>query len=309
MEIANETKKILIIGANGLLGTHILELKNKKDIINQKITFIAADLENTHIEKNIPFYKIDITNREETIKNIIKISPNVIILTAAITDVDQNEINKELATNVNTNGPKNVVEACKRTGAKLVFISTDFVFDGISKAGNYNEKNTPNPQSHYGKTKYDAELAIINSKIDYLICRTAVLYGWNEWKENFITWVLNKLRRKEKISIVSTQINNATLVENLAEIILKLIEKNAKGIYHTAGDGALSRYEIALKCAEIFDYDTNLITSIEEFKQKAIRPKNAGLNINKLKNLIGNDLKIYNLDDGLIYMKNHRDMI
>jgi dTDP-4-dehydrorhamnose reductase len=95
-------------------------------------------------------------------------------------------------------------------------------------------------------------------------------------------------------------------VKNLAEILIKLIEKDAKGIYHTVGDCALNRYEMALKCAEVFNLKKELISPIESIEQKAIRPKNAGLNISKLKRLIGSDLKIYNLDDGLNYMKNHR---
>jgi len=95
-------------------------------------------------------------------------------------------------------------------------------------------------------------------------------------------------------------------VKNLAEILLKLIEKDAKGIYHTAGDCTLNRYEIALKCAEVFNLKNELISQIEKIEQKALRPKNAGLDISKLKKLIGSELKIYNLDDGLNYMKNHR---
>ena len=95
-------------------------------------------------------------------------------------------------------------------------------------------------------------------------------------------------------------------MKNLAEILIKLIEKDAKGIYHTVGDCTLNRYEMALKCAEVFELNKELITNIDSMEQKAIRPKNAGLDISKLKNLIGSELKIYNLEDGLNYMKNHR---
>jgi len=184
-------------------------------------------------------------------------------------------------------------------------MSTDFIFDGISKEGNYNENDTPNPLSFYAKTKYNTEQAIITSEIEYLICRTAVLYGWNKDKHNFITWIINKLQKNEPIQIVTDQFNSPTFVKNLAEIILKLIEKDANGIYHTAGDCALNRYEMAIKCAEVFNLRNELISQIESFKQKAIRPKNAGLDISKLKRLLGSDFKIYDLDDGLNYMKDH----
>ena len=110
-----------------------------------------------------------------------------------------------------------------------------------------------------------------------------MLYGWNKIKLNFITWILEKLARNEIISIATNQINSPTFVKNLAEILLKLIEKNAKGIYHTSGSAALSRFEMVLKCADIFEYDKNLGVPIEYIKQQAIRPKNVGLDITKLK--------------------------
>lgn len=306
MEIDKPSKKVLIIGANGFLGSYFLGLRNSKKIKGLKFQFITGDIENSNIPPDLTFYHIDIINPLDTLKKIEKISPDVILHTAAMTNVDQNEVDKKLATAINTEGPKNVLKACKNTGSKLIFISTDFIFDGISKEGNYNEEDTPNPLNHYGKTKYYAEQAILNSEIDYIICRTAVLYGWYEQKLNFFTWIINKLRKNEEIQVVTDQINSPTFVKNLAEILLKMIEKNAKGIYHTAGDCALNRYEMAIKCAEVFDLDKELISQIEHLEQKAIRPKNVGLDISKLKKFLGSELKIYDLIDGLNYMKNHK---
>jgi len=306
MRVDKHSKTILILGANGFLGSNILQFRNTKKIRDLNYQFLAADTENSNVPIDVTFYHINITNPQDTFKKIEVISPDVILLTAAMTNVDQNEVDKDLATAINTEGPKNVLEACKKTGCKLIFMSTDFIFDGISKEGNYNENDTPNPLSYYAITKYKAEQAIINSKIDYLICRTAVLYGWNKDKHNFIMWVIDKLQQNEPIQIVTDQLNSPTFVINLAEILIKLIEKDAKGIYHTAGDCTLNRYEVAIKCAEIFNLKKELITPIKSIKQKAIRPKNVGLNISKLKRVIGSDLKIYNLDDGLNYMKNHK---
>ena len=299
------SKKLLIIGANGFLGINILHLRNYSESKYDYCSFIAADQLNTNIPKDVPFYYIDITKSRDCIKKIIDISPDVVLLTAAMTNVDQNEVDKKLASIINTEGPKNVLKACKRTDSKLIFMSTDFIFDGISKNGNYNENDTPNPLSHYAKTKYNAEQAILNSEIEYTICRTAVLYGWNKQKQTFITWIISKLQKNEPIQIVTDQLNSPTFVKNLAEILLKLINKGAKGIYHTAGDCTLNRYEMAIKCAEVFDLKKDLVTQIESIEQKATRPKNVGLDISKLKKLIGSELKIYNLNDGLNYMKNH----
>lgn len=306
IKIDENLKKILIVGANGFLGTNLLNLYEKEESINKNFYFSAADLEKTYLKQSIPFYYIDITKSVDTIKKIVNLSPDIVILTAAMTNVDQCETDKKLATKINTEGPKNVINACRKIGSKLVFMSTDFVFDGTKSDGFYTENDSPNPLSHYAKTKYFAEKAIIDSDIDFLICRTAILYGWSKAKLNFITWIINKLQQKEKISIVTTQINSPTFIKNLAQIILKLIEKDANGIYHTAGDDILNRYEIALKCAEIFNLNKNLIIPLEYFKQKAIRPENAGLDITKLKNLIGSELKIYNLNDGLNCMKENR---
>ena len=308
IKIDRDQKKILLIGANGFLGTNLIQYRDRNRKIYQDYFFIAADLQNNNVEKAIPFHFIDITNHESTYKKIVKISPDIIILTAAMTDVDQNEIDKDLAIRINTEGPKNILAACKKTNSKLIFMSTDFVFDG-KKQGNYSENDLPNPLSHYAKTKYDAEQAIINSEVDYLICRTAVLYGWNPNKLNFITWILDKLQKNEKLRIITSQINNPTYVKNLAEIILKMIEKNSKGIYHTAGNGALSRYEMALKCAEIFNFNKNLITPINNIEQKALRPENAGLDITKLKQLIGTDISVYSLEEGLRDMKNNHNFL
>ena len=303
-------KKVLIIGANGFLGTSLFKFRNSEYLSNQNLQLVAADLDDSNISSEIPFYTIDITNYEQSEKKIIKISPDIIVLTAAMTNVDQCEVDRKLASKINVIGPRNIVKACIKTNSKLVFLSTDFVFDGEKKRGSYyKETNIPNPLSYYAKTKYKAELIIFNSGIEFLICRTAVLYGWNEIKLNFITWILNNLKQNNQISMITNQINSPTHVINLAQIILKLIEKKTKGIYNTAGNCALNRYEIALKCAEVFGYNKNLIIPVDFFEQKAIRPKNVGLDISKLKKLIGTELKIYNLEEGLIYMKETRSSL
>ena len=302
--------KVLIIGANGFLGRNLFKLRNAEETKNSDLNLVAADLESSNLPSDIPFYTIDITNYEQSEKKIIKISPDVIILTAAMTNVDQCEVDRKLASKINVKGPLNIVKVCIKTNSKLVFLSTDFVFDGEKKRGYcYKETDIPNPLSYYAKTKYKAELIIFNSGIEYLICRAAVLYGWNKTKLNFITWILDNLKQNNQMSIITNQINSPTHVLNLAQIILKLIEKKTKGIYNTAGNCALNRYEIALKCAEVFGYNKNLIIPVDFFEQKAIRPKNVGLDISKLKKLIGTELKIYNLEEGLIYMKETRNFL
>ncbi|MHA1274836.1 MAG: SDR family oxidoreductase [Promethearchaeota archaeon] len=292
------------MGANGFLGRTLIKCKNKNPIINDKYSIIASSLNKKIFPQEIPFYNVDITNSKSVNKLFNKINPDIVILTAAMTNVDECEINKEKAILINYKGPVNVINAIKNSDIKLIFLSTDFIFDGKMKDGLYSEDDKPNPISHYGLTKYMAEQAIIESNIDFLICRTAVLYGWDDYKLNFITWIINKLKNREKIRIVTTQRNSPTFVKNLAEIIYKLIEKNASGIYHTAGDGVYSRYEMANKCAEFFDFEKENIIPVDKIKQHASRPENAGLDISKLKNFLGPKFKIYSLEDGLLRMKN-----
>lgn len=298
--------KFLIIGANGFFGTNLLQIRNNEKIKKLGFNLFAADLNSSNIPPEVPFYNLDIVNGQKTKRIIKKINPDIVILTAAKSDVDGCETNKELATQINVNGTKNVLIACEKIKTKLFFLSTDFIFDGISKKGNYNEDDVPNPLNHYGFTKYQAEKVIYNSKIEFCICRAAVLYGWNPLKLNFITWILSKLEQNQKITVVTTQFNNPTFIVNLAQILLKLIEKGATDIYHTAGIESLNKYEMAIKCAEFFDFDKNLIIPVENVKQIAIRPKNVGLDISKLEKLISSELKIYNLYDGLNDMKQNK---
>ncbi len=298
-------QKVLIIGANGFLGSKLIYyIQNEK--YNHKFIPIASDIQNNRIPKEIDFKSIDITNREKTIETIKKINPNTVILTAAYTNVDECEDKKRFAHDLNILGSENVALGCKKINSKIIFLSTDFVFDG--KKGDYSETEDPKPLNYYAKTKFEGEKRITKTGIDYIICRTAVLYGWYPYRKNFITWILNNLENGNKINIITNQINSPTLANNLAEILLHLIDHNKSEIIHTVGDCALNRYEMAVKCAEIFNFSKNLIQPIKFFKQKAIRPKNASLNISKLKKILGNKLKVLDLDEGLNFMKEHKNL-
>ena len=292
----------MIIGADGFLGFNLIHIHTHRLILGKNVKIVAADHHKNPHNYSFPYLSLDITEKNRCIQKILNINPDIIILTAAMTNVDKCELEKELALKVNTAGTKNVIEACEKTDAKLVFLSTDFVFDGEKKAS-YTEKDMPNPLNYYGETKLLAEKEIKNSALDYLICRTAVLYGANSTKLNFITWIIKSLQEKNPISIVTNQINSPTYVENLAEIIWELIQNEASGIFHTAGDRAYNRYEMAVMCAKFFDLDKRLITPVRDFKQVATRPFNAGLDVSKLKRFLGNNIKIFDLEDGLKHMK------
>jgi len=298
-------EKVLVIGANGLLGTKLIYcLLSEK--YNQNYGPVAADIQNNLIPKNVEFKNIDITNKENTINSITQINPDGAILSAAFTNVDKNEDERELAHNINSIGPENVALGCIKADSKLIHMSTDFIFDGT--IGNYSEDDDPNPLSYYGKTKLEGEQRVIATGVEYLICRTSVLYGWYPARLNFITWVLKSLEDGNEINITTDQINSPTFANNLAEVLLHLIEYNKSDIIHTVGDCILNRYEIAIKCAEVFNLPQKLIKPIESFKQKAIRPKKGSLNISKLKKILGDRLKVFSLDEGLKFMREHRNL-
>ncbi len=283
-------KKVLVVGASGLLGSKLMKIGEKKyemygTYLNHKISF-----ENS--------FSLDVTNRKEVFNLVGKIKPDLVIDTHSITNVDYCELHQEEAWLVNVEGTKNVAEACKTFGAKMVFISTDYVFDG--KKSSYSEKDKPKPLNYYGKTKAIAEKMIEILDIDHIIVRTAVLYGIGGTdKKPFVLWVLENLKKNQEINVVIDQFNNPTLADNLADIILKLYEKDVNGIFHVVGKDNVSRYELALKVAEVFGLNKKLIKPITtpELRQPAPRPRKLELSTKKLQRILG--ITPLGIDDGL----------
>jgi dTDP-4-dehydrorhamnose reductase len=286
--------KVLIIGISGLLGSRAYETgKNKYEIYG---TY------NKHEIKNGNFFKLDVTKINDVFKVFEKIKPDLVIDTHSITNVDHCETNKEDAWEINVCGTRNVAEACKTFGSKIIFLSTDYVFDG--KKSEYGEKDKINPLNYYAKTKAIAEKILEILDTDYIIARTAVLYGKDGYgKKTFVSWVLENIKAGKEIKIVIDQFSNPTFVDNLAEILFKLYEKDAHGLFHIVGGECLSRYEFALKIAEIFSLNKKLIKQITspELNQVAIRPRKLNLMTNKLERLIGE--KPIGVEEGLKTLK------
>ncbi len=230
--------------------------------------------------------KCDITNENEVKKIIEKENPDVIIHCAAMTNVDLCEDKKDLAYNINGNGTGFLAKAADNINAKIIYVSTDFVFDGTK--GYYKEEESVNPLGIYAKSKYEGEVQLKQYCDDWAIARVSVLYGWHK-RLNFTTWVINELRQHNKINIVTDQINSPTLADNAAEAIFKIAEKNKKGIFHTAGNDAINRFDFTRKIADAFDLDDSLInpTTSEQFVQKAPRPRDSSLNVDKVKKELG----------------------
>ncbi|MHA2060168.1 MAG: dTDP-4-dehydrorhamnose reductase [Candidatus Ranarchaeia archaeon] len=269
-------ENLLIVGSTGLLGSYLWKEAQSR----YKITGIHFG-ETQNPEDSI---LLDITNLSKLKDYFHKNSPDHVILTSAMTHVDQAEINPQLAYKLNAEAPKNIAQLCVERGASLIYVSTDFVFDG--KKNTYFETDIPNPLSVYGKTKYEGEVFVKQYNPKAVIARSCVLYGMNppERRHNYVTWVLSNLKEDKPIRIVTDQYNTPTYAGDLASMLLKLLETKVSGLYHTCGRECLSRFDFAIKIAEVFDLSSKLISPIlsKDFSQKAERPKRACLSTEKL---------------------------
>ncbi len=276
-------KKLLITGANGLLGQSVTR-RFRRDF-----DLYGCDLSaSAHLGENlINYFKLDLTHRNEVLRTLTDLRPDIIINTAAFTDVDGCENDHEFCWNVNAKSVEFILEASKKFNPLLVQVSTDYIFDGNS--GPYRENDTPKPLGQYGTAKFAAEKSIQAGKLEYIIARTQILYGAGiKLRPNFVTWSITRLSQGEKIKVVNDQIGNPTYVLDLAEAIFRLIMKGEYGIFHIAGNENCSRYAFALKIAEVFNLDKALIEEIttEQLGQAAKRPMNSSFILDKLANTI-----------------------
>jgi len=288
-------KRILIIGASGLLGSTLMKMGEKR--------YEMFGTYNTHKIEGNNFFQLDVTNREDTFNLIKNLKPDLVIDTHALHNVDYCELHPEEAWKINVEGTKNVSEACKVFSCKYVFISTDYVFDGL-KTTPYSEKDKPRPVNYYGKTKLIAEHVIQTLLSDYLILRTAVLFGVGGLgKIPYAIWLIEKLKMGEEVRAVIDQYNNPTLVDNLSEIIFALFEKDKVGLFHVTGKTNLNRYEFSVMIAEKFGLDKNLIKPITtpELNQIAKRPFKVNLSTSKVEKATG--LKTLTIEEALEVLK------
>jgi dTDP-4-dehydrorhamnose reductase len=293
------SKNILLTGANGLLGQKTAEIFRNET----SHELILTDLhENAFNSKGFDYFSMDITKKEEVKNAIKKYEPDVIINTAAFTNVDACESEREMCWKVNTDAVKNLIIASRFNSSKIVHISTDYVFDG--KKGNYTEQSKPNPLSFYGKSKLAAENALITSGVDYTIIRTMILYGTGKnIRPNFALWLINMLTNENPVKIVDDQFGMPTISDDLAWGLVKIINLNKQGIYHICGSEYCSRYEFAIKLAEIFKLNENLIIPIKtsELNQPAPRPLKSSFVLLKAQTDL--NLKPLNVTEGLNFLK------
>jgi dTDP-4-dehydrorhamnose reductase len=287
-------KKILIFGGSGLVGSTFINYA--KDFFNISYTY---NTNNSKID-NTKSLKIDLLSDGEKIPTLIKQNnPDVIVHMAAFPSVDFCEANRELAAELHVNVTKKIVEHAELNNSKVIFLSTDAVFQGeLNKK--YTEDDLTIPINYYGVTKLDAEKVVLEIS-NNIVIRTSVIYGWHA-KSRFTNWILDRLKDKKTVDPFIDQFNCPTLVDDLAKSMIKMIDLDVSGLFHASGKTCMNRYDFAVKLSKKFGYDENLIVPVtsKEKKQEAPRPNSTCLDSSKLEKTI--DFQFSDIDDGISFI-------
>ena len=283
------TMKVLITGASGLLGSALLREASK-----QGTTSVA-------VYNSRPLHgglQMDITQHEQVRAAIKDVAPDYVIHAAAFTNVDACEVEPKRAWDVNALGTKHVVDACNEQGAKVVYISTDYVFDGEN--GPYSEDYPTHPINVYGESKLAGERFAL-ARSGNAVARVCVLYGFDQ--PNFVTWVIDSLRANAPINVVNDQYNTPTYVGNCARALLRMCELGVTGVYHVSGREEVNRYDFACAIADVFGLNEKLInvTTTDTLQQRARRPLNSSLSVEKAERALG--MRLANVREGLTLLR------
>lgn len=282
--------RVIVTGASGFIGRSFLKVFSDETVVGTCFSRCGPGL-----------MRVDIRDRAALEGFLTDFAPDVVIHNAARPTVDWCEHNIDDARLLNLSSTVNLAEACGRLSAKLVFLSTDYVFDGCD--GPYREDDTTNPINVYGKLKLEAEQAIQERLHDYMIIRTTNVYGFDLQSKNFLMGILPRLARRELVRVAADQYGNPTLVHDLCSAVKRLVERGATGIFHVVGPDFVNRLEWAQSAARVFDLDPELIVGAvtEELAQPAPRPKRCGLVADRAGEILGEPLT--DLRNGLSLMK------
>lgn len=291
--------KVLITGGSSLLGKALLETAPN------------------HIETEATWYtnyvlpgmlRLDITDDRQVKYVLSNIRPNIIIHCAGIAAVDYSELYVQETRISNVIGTKNIIDAAKLLKAKLVYISTNAVFDGENAP--YSETDERQPVSLYGKIKKEVEDVITANMVDYLIVRPILLFGW-PWpggRQNWVTRVIQSLERGLSMKMVDDTVSQPFYAKSCAEAIWKLLAQDSRGVFHLGGPETMSLYDLAMKTAQSFGLDDSLISraSSADFKTLAPRPRDTHFCLDKAKDL---GIELMTVEAGLLDMQQQRNML
>jgi dTDP-4-dehydrorhamnose reductase len=290
-------KTILTTGSNGLLGQKLTEKILAEDRV--KLVATSKGTNRYPVKDGYRYAEMDILNAVQVREVIERYSPDAIVHTAAMTNVDICEANKSLCRQLNVDAVQTLISICEEKNIQLIHLSTDFVFDGAD--GPYREEDAVNPVSYYGESKVLAEELLKNSEANWAILRTILVYGISSdmSRSNIVLWAKEALEKASPINVVNDQWRMPTLAEDLAEACLLAVEKNAKGIYHVSGKDYMSIADLVRKVADFWDLDQSFINEISStgLNQTAKRPIRTGFVLDKtIKDL---DYHPHSFEEGL----------
>lgn len=279
--------KILVTGSNGLLGQKLIQkLAGSADV---QVIASARGENRLPLTEGYTYVSLDITDKAGVDEVFGQYRPDVVIHTAAMTNVDQCETDKEECWKLNVTATEYLLEAAEKTGSFFVHVSTDFIFDGAD--GPYTEEAQANPVSFYGWSKYAAEKLVIHSKVKWAIARTILVYGiaHDMSRSNIILWVKSSLESGKTINVVNDQWRTPTLAEDLADGCILIARQQAEGVFNISGKDLLNPYQMAVMTADYFGLDKSLIHEVDgsQFKQTAKRPARTGFVLDKPVKVLG----------------------
>ena len=282
-------KKILIIGGSGFVSTNLIKY------LPENWEIFATYNSNIIKSEKIKSFKINLLETPEKIIPIIQnIKPDYIIDTVAFPSVDFCEENHAIADKLHIHATKIISKISNEINSKLLFLSTDAVFEGqLNKK--YIETEITNPVNYYGFTKLKAEKIVLASSKNNVVLRTAVIYGVGI-QSRFTNWILSYLRDKKPVDPFVDQFNSPTLVDDLSQVMLKILKNDISGLFHATGPTCVNRYDFAVMLAKEFNLDSNLVKPVtsSQKKQNAPRPISTCLDSSKLEeeiNFTFRDLK------------------
>lgn len=263
---------MLVTGAAGLLGTEV----------------VAVAPGRGHAVIGLGRVRLDVTDREAVDATLEREAPDVVIHCAAYTSVDGAEDEPELALSVNQNATKNVANAALGVGARFVYISTDYVFDG-TKGSPYGPGDAPSPLSTYGRTKLAGEIAAAEVTADALIVRTSWLYG--SARRNFVTSMIARAARGEALTVVDDQFGGPSWARHVADAVVGLVERGAQGVWHVADRGACSWADLAREAIRLRKLEVEVAgVSSVEWGAKATRPRYSVLDVSATEAFLGREM-------------------
>jgi len=264
--------KFLVTGSAGLVGSQVV-----KDLTKQNHTVFSCyhdEISDYGIATNL-----DLTNLNDIKTITSKINPDVIIHLAAMTGVDQCEAEQDLAMKININATEILAKQAAKHQAFFVYVSTDYVFDGIH--GMKKEDDSPNPLGFYGKSKLEGELTLNKLASSWCIARTSTPFGVNPKKKSFPLWIKESLEAKKEIPVLVDQFTSPTYVSNLSKMLIEVATRQITGVIHLAGATRISRYNLAEIVADKLSLDKKFLipTKTDEMNWKAQRPKDSSLDV------------------------------